>query len=83
MKHKYRRVVTVEAEQFDGSDEMATEYGLKRFGWTGFAKNYGKNNFEIGGPLVISKGDWILKGSNGKYFVLSDYEFKQNYERTN
>ena len=28
MLHKYRKVVPIEAEQFDGSDEMISRYGI-------------------------------------------------------
>lgn len=81
MLHEYRKTALIEAEQFDGSNEMAEKYGLKKFGWRGFVREYGVNDFELGGPLLISKSDWIIKNENGKYFVLPDRQFKQAYER--
>ena len=69
------------AEQFDGSDKMAEKYGLKKlFGWQGFVKEFGRNDFELGGPLFISSGDWICKSDNGKHFVLSNSEFRRTYK---
>lgn len=32
MLHKYRKTGFIEAEQFDGSDEMINEYWLKHYG---------------------------------------------------
>lgn len=81
MLHTYRKKEPTLAEQFDGSNEMAEKYGLKKFGWRGFVREYGVNDFELGGPLLISKSDWIIKNENGKYFVLPDRKFKQAYER--
>lgn len=81
MLHTYRKTATIQAEQFDGSNEMAEKYGLKKFGWQGFVREYGVNDFELGSPLLISKSDWIIKNEDGKYSVLPDRKFKQTYER--
>lgn len=35
MLHTYRKKEPTLAEQFDGSNEMAEKYGLKKFGWRG------------------------------------------------
>lgn len=83
MLHTYRKKAAIQAEQFDGSNEMAEKYGLKKFGWRGFIREYGVNNFELGCPLLISKSDWIIKNEDGKYSVLPDRKFKQIYERCN
>ena len=48
MLHEYRKTALIEAEQFDGSNEMAEKYGLKKFGWRGFVREYGVNDFELG-----------------------------------
>lgn len=83
MLHTYRKKAAIQAEQFDGSNEMAEKHGLKKFGWRGFIREYGVNNFELGCPLLISKSDWIIKNEDGKYSVLPDRKFKQIYERCN
>ena len=83
MMRKYIKVVPIEAEQFDGSTEMAEKYGLKKFGWQGFVKELGRNDFELGGPLLIRDGDWFCKGDNNKYFVLSDSEFQRTFKEVN
>lgn len=82
MLHEYRKKTTIKAEQFDGSDEMAEKYGLKKFGWEGFVRTLNSlDNFDFGAPLVFSKGDWFIEGENGKINVLSDKEFRRTYER--
>lgn len=82
MLKKYVKKVTVLAEQFDGSKEMAKQYGLKKFGYEDWIRvpNY-RDNFEIGAPMMISEGDWLLVKENGRYDVLSDEEFRRTYER--
>lgn len=82
MLKKYVKKVPVLAEQFDGSEKIAKQYGLKKFGYEDWIKvPNARNNFEIGAPMMISKGDWLLVKENGKYNVLSDEEFRRIYER--
>lgn len=82
MLHEYRKKTTIKAEQFDGSDEMAEKYGLKKLGWEGFVRTCNSlDNFDFGAPLVFSKGDYFIEGDNGKINVLSDKEFRRTYER--
>lgn len=82
MLHEYRKKTTIKAEQFDGSDEMAEKYGLKKFGCEGFVRTCNSlDNFDFGAPLIFSKGDWFIEGDNGKINVLSDKEFRRTYER--
>lgn len=82
MLHKYRKTAIIQAEQFDGSREMADEYGLQKFGWKGFIKvPNSKNDFALGAPLIISEGDWFVKNDKGEIDVLSDNIFKKTYER--
>ena len=67
MLHEYRKKTTIKAEQFDGSDEMAEKYGLKKFGWEGFVRTLNSlDNFGFGAPLVFSKDDWFIEGDNAR-----------------
>lgn len=82
MLNKYVKKVQVLAQQFDGSKEMAKQYGLKKFGYEDWIRvPTSRANFEIGTPMWISKGDWFLVKENGRYDVLSDEEFRKTYER--
>ena len=82
MLHEYRKKTTIRAEQFDGSEEMAEKYGLKKFGWKGFIEvPNSKNNFVHGAPLILDEGDWFIENDNGMIDVLSDDIFRRTYER--
>lgn len=82
MMHEYRNKIIIKAEQFDGSDEMAENYGLKKLGWEGFVRTLNfLDNFDFGAPLVLSKGDWFIEGDNDKIDVLPDKDFRRTYER--
>lgn len=82
MLHEYRKKTTIKAEQFDGSEEMAEKYGLKKFGWEGFVRTLNSHDhFDHDAPLCITKGDWFFENDNGMIGVLSDREFRETYER--
>lgn len=75
MIHEYRKIATIKAEQYDGSDEMDKKYnlGLNRF--------YQMILESKEGPLVIKPGDWIATGIDGEHWVINDKIFRRTYER--
>ena len=52
MLHKYRKTALIEAEQFDGSNEMTKKYDLENYGG-------GLVLDELEGEFAIKPGDWI------------------------
>lgn len=85
MLHKYRKIEPVEAEQFDGSDEM-----LKRYSITVQHYDLGTPDPDAltvydftdhGFPLNLELGDWIITDENDNYTVLKDSIFRQTYKR--
>lgn len=77
---KYIKTVPIEAEQFDGSDEMIKKYHLGL--WKGIDTNivYEYSIPTLEGTMDLGIGDWITTGVNGEHWVISDAVFKQTYE---
>ncbi|MFT8412317.1 MAG: hypothetical protein ABF743_10140 [Schleiferilactobacillus perolens] len=76
-KAVYRKTATIQAEQFDGSAEMAQKYGIKMMPKTlqaGHIKT-------LEGTLVIHAGDWIATGVNGEHWPIADEVFRKTYEQ--
>ena len=70
---KYKSNEVVEAEQFDGSDEMVKKYLLYYIPQI----NSFMGNGDIKGTLMI--GDWIVKHEDGSTEVMSNGEFEKKY----
>lgn len=81
MIKEYRKKTTIKAEQFDGSEKMATKYGGK------INPEYwvfeGQPRFVLPtkeGGMKFDTGDWIATGVDGKHWVIEDSIFKRTYE---
>ena len=75
MIHKYRKTALIEAEQFDGSEEMIEKYRLHSYGpktWV-LPTDY---NFT---PIV--KGTYIITDEDGFHEVCYPDVFRSTYER--
>lgn len=74
MIKEYRKVVTIKAEQFDGSDEMIKKYHID-------VDDYG--NCAIRGSegfmIQLIKDDWIASGIDGERWVIYDDIFRKTY----
>ncbi|WP_347981374.1 hypothetical protein [Limosilactobacillus portuensis] len=77
MLHTYRKTATIQAEQFDGSDEMIRKYDIRDHRMDGLTWF---DLFTVKGAMEIDKGDWII-GNDGKYWTIPDDIFRQTYER--
>lgn len=87
-KQVRRKPVTVEAFQFDGSVGGARDI----LAWAGEGSEFRaviqagtKKPFievphENGGVVTAGPSDWIVRNENGKYRVLSDTKFLEEYE---
>lgn len=78
MLHKYNLKKPIEAEQFDGSEEMIEKYQLVKN--TIFEGDYALPR--LYGPItIVREGDWIVTDSVGDFSKMSDKEFHRTYER--
>ena len=80
MLHKYRKTALIEAEQFDGTDEMANKYNmlweldLREDMLIPYLPTREVNMF-------IKKGDWIATGIDGEQWAIDKDIFERTYER--
>ena len=80
MLHKYRKTALIEAEQFDGTDEMGNKYNML---W----KLDLREDMLIPylptreGNMFIKKGDWIATGVDGEQWAIDKDIFERTYER--
>lgn len=86
----YRKVATIKAEQFDGSDEMIEKYRIN----TDVEYYLDESDdivdrvvpYEIEtleGDLEVNLGDWIATGVNGEHWAIADDIFKKTYVEAN
>ncbi len=78
MIHKYRKTALIEAEQFDGSIEMARKYNIER-GDTGAGYEYYLPTNE--GDMAFNEGDYIATGVDGEHWCIAKDIFERTYER--
>lgn len=87
----YRKTATIQAEQFDGSDEMIEKYAIgvmpammiNQFGDSDDSNNWSEPSFCINtleGKMRLRVGDWIATGVKGERWAIADNVFKQTYE---
>ena len=80
---KFRKLpVVIEAVQFDGSDPCAQK--LRDWGCAIIWRSTWSNNkFRVKtleGDMIMSDGDWIIKGVAGEFYPCRDDIFRQTYE---
>ena len=75
MNKTYRKVATIQAEQFDGSDEMVKKYNITPP--MPLDPDYTINTLE--GDMVLGVGDWIATGADGEHWAIKDDIFKKTY----
>lgn len=86
----YRETATIQAEQFDGSDEMIKKYAIgvmpammiDQFSDPDDSNNWSEPSFRINtleGKMRLRVGDWIATGVKGERWVIADYVFKASY----
>ncbi|MBH5331686.1 DUF1642 domain-containing protein [Lactiplantibacillus plantarum] len=74
---KFYRKQPIEAEQFDGSDEMVDKYELIDAG-TMLGTHHSPELY-LTGSGKVDVGDWIATGVNGEHWLIADDVFKQTY----
>lgn len=82
MVKTYRKMTTIQAEQFDSSDEMVHRYGLIDRGGHVVNGLHVDNMYfvpTLEGRMKINHRDWIATGVNGEHWSIADNVFKQTY----
>lgn len=72
----YRKTATIQAEQFDGSDEMMIRYFINFWRNTDNPMYHFKT---LEGPMYLNIGDWIATGIKGEHWAIADDVFKASY----
>lgn len=87
MLHKYRKIATVDAEQFDGTAEQLKKYHIMdKKTLSSVPYQDGTRYFipTLEGPMVINKiGDYIVTGVNGEHWCVDKDIFEKTYKRVN
>lgn len=86
MALEYRKIATIQAEQFDGSDVMVRVNSIEvaristhRDPFINITRaKYYINTLE--GKMELKVGDWIATGIDGEQWAISDDIFKRTYE---
>lgn len=68
----------IEAEQFDGSNEMVDKYELIDAGI--MLGTHRSPELYLTGSGKVDVGDWIATGVNGERWLITDEVFKQKYK---
>ena len=79
----YRKIATISAEQFDGSDKQIKKYGIR----PPYPQEIGTITDEEWRPLLPTKeglmtchvGDCVATGINGEHWPIVDDIFKKTY----
>ena len=83
MLHTYRKTATIQAEQFDGSDDMMEKYAILTD--SGFVTpNHWSQWFVLPtkeGNMNFDKGDYIATGVDGEQWAIDQDIFERTYER--
>ena len=81
MLHKYKKIVLIEAEQFNGSTKQIARYKVHIVGPTSW---YDASYFLLPtkeGNMKLNVGDYIATGIDGEHWAIADDIFRWTYER--
>lgn len=84
MLHKYKKIVPIEAEQFDGTKEMKDKYQIADKAELTSAYYQGGSRYFLPtkeGDMKIDEGDYIATGVDGEHWVIAPEIFEKTYER--
>lgn len=82
----YRKVATIQAEQFDGSDAMIKKYHIRTN--TVYKLDTEDESFNetvpyqietLEGWIELEVNDWIATGVDGEHWAIKDDIFKKSY----
>lgn len=75
----YRKINTVQAEQFDGSNSMCDKYRITKQPVKG-NRRFVYNLMNLKESIQVVPGDWIVTEDVGERHVISDEVFAATYE---
>ena len=75
MIRTYRKIATIEAEQFDGTQKMIKKYNITPP--MPLDPDYTISTLE--GDMVLGVGDWIATGIDGDNWAIKGDIFKKTY----
>ena len=83
MLHKYKKIVLIEAEQFNGSTKQIARYKVHIVGPTSWddASYFLFPTKE--GNMKLNVGDYIATGVDGERWAIDQDIFERTYERAN
>lgn len=83
MLHTYRKTALIDAEQFDGSDEMVKKYSVVDMANVTSVPLHGPRWFLLTkeGTMGLYENDWIATGIDGEHWVIANDIFHKTYER--
>ncbi|OCW61425.1 hypothetical protein [Limosilactobacillus reuteri] len=83
MLHTYRKTALIEAEQFNGSDEMVKKYSVVDMTNVTSVPLHGPRWFlpTKEGTMELYENDWIATGIDGEHWVIANDIFHKTYER--
>ena len=83
MLHKYRKTATIQAEQFDGSDEMMKKYSIVDMANVTSVPLHTARWFlpTKEGTMNLYEGDWIATGIDDEHWAIDKDIFERTYER--
>lgn len=84
MLHKYRKIVPIKAEQFDGSREACIKYLIFFAGFRVEMVSQNSVPCELKtkeGNMSLHLGDYIATGVDGEHWAIDQDIFERTYER--
>ena len=81
MIHKYRKIIPIEAEQFNGSTKQIARYKVHIVGPTSWG---GASHFLLPtkeGNMKLNVGNYIATGVDGEHRAIDQDIFERTYKR--
>lgn len=76
MLKEYRKIATIKAEQYHGTEDQVHRYGIHTH-----SIDLGEYLPTREGDMEISVGDWIATGVDGEHWSIKNAIFRRTYEQ--
>ena len=82
MIHKYKKIVPIEAEQFDGRQTMMVKYGIFAHPEAFYFMDDPLYTIKTkNGDMEVKPYDYIVTDADGEHWVVDKDIFEKTYER--